>query len=942
MAPPTSQASGCLAAVRCLAALPTASSSFDTMASATPADGACLHRVRPGAYHAFLQRRVASAMAAVRRQLQQQPAPGVNSTSPLAPPPASSLHAPLPAPFNEPAARASAASAAAAPHAAAASAAAAASPGRKRTAAEAWGADAEAPGPLLLPSRPASSLLQPLPSPITSEDCEAPAGPARGGPCWSEPAVEQRRRSEGGAATAAGAGVGTGPGGGLPPALLPRQSQAGGAAQGVAAPGSVEAAAAAAAMAPRPVYGGVLHPPPEPPRPRTVSEVAAPSQAQGPGPGMRSALHAPPSSWQRQPPPPARPVPPPPSQQQQQLQPAAAPRGHMPPPSHARPQQHRAQPAFPQPQPPYQLHPSQPHLHHQPHQPQPRPQLQPQSGQQPPSSSAPQPPPPQQGQPPPLQGQAPEPGGPRPQRLGCLCSLPAPSLTLAQLMERPHHTRTGPGPGPNTRAPAASQQGKAGPGASTVLPAGEWLARAHPDVRSAVRATAAAAAAVQEERLAALPSGTEVRQRWTLPLRLPLCAGDAHASAAPPDCAGPLGTSTQSRCALRHLSTVLPRSAAPAPRVGCGGDTDPAAAGLSPLPLAALSRPLRADTCPSRGDMWALFRHHMGLQRQGLPDEVGEEEEDEGQEGGYAEPGEGGAEASEPEVFLTHEALACLAALAGDGGAGGGSGGWRLPVLVREQRRRRHAAGADAVAEDGGAGGGRGEALPSALYFGEPLWDEPALLRHAWSRLCGQALAAARGGPGSAAADDDHTAGAEEEDAGDEEQQEECEHCQQDEWLLGGLRLLVVSHTRTCAGGSCGGGGGDGQVQVEPPAAPLQVAAVPVAAGGKGREAAAAVAGAVGAAALELACRAELLTGDTSTLVVAVDPSSGARVAQQRLRGRALAQLAAERHGAAQAHEPWRLAGELLAMLRRQPPGPYMLVLNAGEASLELRALVDA
>ncbi|GLC34482.1 hypothetical protein PLESTB_001256400 [Pleodorina starrii] len=619
-------------------------------------------------------------------------------------------------------------------------------------------------------------------------------------------------------------------------------------------------------------------------------------------------------------------------------------------------------------------------------------------------------------------------GGPPQRAPPSLCNLPAPSLSIQQLVSRrglggggplgqvgrcdaanpqPQHLpqpQVAPMAPPSAQQPrqqqqdqqlvveAATAQARGDDSSSAILGCSDLR------LRAAVEATAAATAAHWQQQVAALPQMTQLYRRWSLTSLATQLAGisgsrnaafhgsgGAYSSAA----AGTGGAGGVAPL-LRHTQTPLPRR-----RAAAQLDLGPCQGALQAVPLGALSEPLPADTCQGRSELWDLLLLNLpfaagpggvcGPDGVDLPstametDSSGLSESIKGDRGGGANGScagccccGGGGQAGEgavmeeqadeadaeggqddSDVYVCSEGLVCLASLVSTPHPS--RGGWCLPFLVRPRRP------SEVDEAQGAAGGGGGCRCNAArcqqsgssptLYFAEPLRDAPGLLADSWSRMCASALVTSRSGSGVAgghgsggrpAAAAANAGGSEalEEMAATVEEEEDCPCCQQDEWQLGGLSLLVLSHCDVgTAGGSHSSRGG-------PPAAPLPAHVVALAgasglAGGAARQAAtSAAAAAVALRYPELACRTELLstrrTTNAATVVVVVDPGDGALLAQQCLDRGALQRLATERSAQG---DCWQLVHDLLSELQRLPPGPYMLRMDAVAQSLELRGV---
>ncbi|EFJ52330.1 hypothetical protein VOLCADRAFT_86651 [Volvox carteri f. nagariensis] len=480
----------------------------------------------------------------------------------------------------------------------------------------------------------------------------------------------------------------------------------------------------------------------------------------------------------------------------------------------------------------------------------------------------------------------------------------------------------------------------------------------NPRMQEVVEATAAATAAQWQKQFAALPAVNTVLKRWPVASLAQQLAGnaaerDVHRRSS---CGGGgsnssiLGRADGRPPQMKHVLTPLPRRSADVrlsqmtrqERKGTHG------AGAV-LPLEVLSAPLRPDTCQARTELWDLVHLNVpftmcpagraGLDEGGLvsPLDAATVAKSKGTCGrldgtdgccGCAK-GQGGhekveSEASQddPDVFISTEGLVCLASLACGRNNGGG---WRLPLLVRPRQLHYRDDGQVCNSPDGLPGDT--DQLP-ALYFTEPLHDAPRLMLDSWSRMCACALAARqRDGPGHAATDNVSLGGSE--GAQDKaSESEDCPCCQQDEWQLGELSLLVLSHS--CLGLVSGSGS----------LIPAQLVALASTGGHSGRaarqQASQAVIDILAERYIELACRAELLRGPASTLAVVVDAVDGTLLAQQYLDSGAIRQLAAEQRAEEQVQSCWHLVHKLLDELRRLPPGPYMLHMNASSRRLEL------
>lgn len=318
------------------------------------------------------------------------------------------------------------------------------------------------------------------------------------------------------------------------------------------------------------------------------------------------------------------------------------------------------------------------------------------------------------------------------------------------------------------------------------------------------------------------------------------------------------------------------RAAQTVPRCRAHADV-PHSSGQAPrLARSPMVTALEADACESRGDLWALFCHVMEAHQaeQAAASEAAAAAAAAGGETGLqqhqhqmgaGEEEEQGAE-DDPDVYITDDALVCLAAL---GSEVHGRCGWSLPVMVRQRGsagavaaaggpalcsqpdtphgtpRRDSMGGSGSMdADDGGAGHGsscagegaeavcgggraggrtssRSAAAPSTLYFGPPLLDQLGLVLGSWTRMCTRAMAAGAAGgaagPGDAVCGHAADGGQGQGCAGDEAvdglhevptaaHSDSCECCQQDEWRLGpGASLLVLSHcdVAAAASGTC-------------------------------------------------------------------------------------------------------------------------------------------
>ncbi|KXZ47078.1 hypothetical protein GPECTOR_38g315 [Gonium pectorale] len=69
-------------------------------------------------------------------------------------------------------------------------------------------------------------------------------------------------------------------------------------------------------------------------------------------------------------------------------------------------------------------------------------------------------------------------------------------------------------------------------------------------------------------------------------------------------------------------------------------------------------------------------------------------------------------------------------------------------------------------------------------------------------------------------------------------------------------------------------------------------------------------------------------------MALAVDALTGSLEGQHRVDSKALSQL----HAPEAQERCWRLAHNILVALRRLPPGPYMLRMDASNRVLELRS----
>eukprot|EP00198_Chlamydomonas_reinhardtii_P001196 XP_001690531.1 predicted protein [Chlamydomonas reinhardtii] len=484
------------------------------------------------------------------------------------------------------------------------------------------------------------------------------------------------------------------------------------------------------------------------------------------------------------------------------------------------------------------------------------------------------------------------------QRHQLVCALPQPSTTLQELLVQQSAKQRlvqPAGPASSTEAPAA--QGAVGSYRALLDAA---LRSADPDVTAALLATASAAAAQQQEWRSQLPALDRLLCSW------PLAELQEQLQCQPP---GAVGRSGQ------------------APRLA-----------RSPMVTA-----LEADACESRGDLWALFCHVMEAHQaeQAAASEAAAAAAAAGGETGLqqhqhqmgaGEEEEQGAE-DDPDVYITDDALVCLAAL---GSEVHGRCGWSLPVML-------------------------------------------GLVLGSWTRMCTRAMAAGAAGgaagPGDAVCGHAADGGQGQGCAGDEAvdglhevptaaHSDSCECCQQDEWRLGpGASLLVLSHcdVAAAASGTCSRAGAQapagwqadgrpGGMAVAAEVEPVQVMALAargsayaaqaagcngVDSGASGTSAAAAALAAAAAHYPELACRAQLLRGCVETQVVVVDPADGAVLAQQRLGPGALARLSSQD----QVERCWRLAAQLLGWLQRLPPGPYELRLDLSLKRLELRGV---
>ncbi|GFR40101.1 hypothetical protein Agub_g653 [Astrephomene gubernaculifera] len=595
-----------------------------------------------------------------------------------------------------------------------------------------------------------------------------------------------------------------------------------------------------------------------------------------------------------------------------------------------------------------------------------------------------------------------------------LCDLPAPSLTLQQLVARGTYHQGGTaareGARKQPQPPPQSQQLELQH--PRMQPRGQRPEEQHGTnnphrnltdaleapsnarLRGALEATAAAAAACYHRQLAALPAMDQVLRSWPLAsLSQSFCRGGSSgvsslagsgAGAALPHSptAADQPPQLEKRPLMRYVQTALPRRTAAA-------ELDLQAlqrqrGGAVHLPLAASAAALPADTCQSRQDLWELFLFHLsqleatgpGPSPQAVQAAFSENDERDAVEGWKVGSGAnagavgqagactcschtGGTQGGEladvaidssnddSDVYITDEGLVCLSSLAV---APYGNSGWQLPFLVRQRQLLGEgcAEEPELTPSSAAAGSGTNPPCPSCsplcararaqqpplhtLYFAEPLRDASGMLFDAWARTCTKALVAAASGSGGTGeqAHGVQQAGASE--------AEDCPCCQQDEWALGGLSLLVLSHCHV----GLAGAGAQGHSAVQPLQL-LPLAAAP-AAGNKeaqGRNTQAAAAAAVAAALRSpgLACGAQLLSSCASTMVAVIDPMDGRVLAQQRADNGALAQLLVEGSGDEQLQRHWRLVLDLFSKLRRLSPGPYMLTMDATNQVLELRGV---
>ncbi|GIL45692.1 hypothetical protein Vafri_2879 [Volvox africanus] len=571
----------------------------------------------------------------------------------------------------------------------------------------------------------------------------------------------------------------------------------------------------------------------------------------------------------------------------------------------------------------------------------------------------------------------------------CLCDLPAPSCALEQLVCRGGFTsselvRT------NAAADQLAQQPCPSSLMPLALPAQKQqqqtrISQAHPDgsilkdlssinpqLRPALEASAAATVAHWRQQLARLPAMDAVLKRWPVPSfahqpeeNVMERNGNAHSK-----CGGTVSRTTltgDANVGLAQLKHVL----TPLPRRNAGIQLDQRRLEQlrmrMALSLEALATPLPADTCQARTELWDLI--HLNVPFTMRPDgeqapggsrnvSLGAHTEygigddcccicDGGHQGGEEVRVQSGEVDAEPvqndsDVYICREGLICLASLASGESI---RSGWRLPFLVRQW----HPAGSGSerrggcAAEPPGVPGCSGSAahcgwqgnMPKqtgqrpTLYFAEPLHDMPRLILDSWERMCANALAAS----GSDIPDNmdswcvsagNSCVGAK---CGDD-LEDDCSCCQQDEFELGDLSLLVLSH---CDVGLLNSSG------VLTPMQLVALASPPMLSGGPTRQQAAqAAAEVVEQRYVELACRSELLLGRDRTMVLYVDAADGAVLVQDHLDGGAVRNLAAGRNTGMKLHHRWQWVHDFLDELRSLRPGPYVLFLNPTSKCLEL------
>ncbi|GLI64050.1 hypothetical protein VaNZ11_007212 [Volvox africanus] len=566
----------------------------------------------------------------------------------------------------------------------------------------------------------------------------------------------------------------------------------------------------------------------------------------------------------------------------------------------------------------------------------------------------------------------------------CLCDLPAPSCAVGQFVRRggldlPELVRTN---------AAAEQWPQSMP---LALPARKQqqqtrISQAHPDgsilgdlssinpqLRAAVAASAVATAEHWQQQLARLPAMDAVLKCWPMPSFADQPGenviernGDVRSK-----CGDTVNRTTLTRDAnvglaqLKHLLTPLPRRNA---RIRLDRGRSKKLRMCMALSLEALATPLPADTCQARTELWDLIHLNVpftmrsdveqvsggsrniglgALAESGIGDDYcytcdgGHQGEEEllGQSGEVdAEPVQ-----NDSDVYICSEGLVCLASLASGESI---RSGWRLPFLVRQWHPAGNGSersGGCAAGPPGAPGGccsaarcGWQGSTPKqtgqrpTLYFAEPLHDMPRLLLDSWERMCANALAVngsdipdgmvasccvAAGNPCVSAKCGDDL-------------EDDCSCCQQDEFQLGDLSLLVLSH---CDLGFLNSVGALTPVQLVARASPPMPSVGPT-----WQQAAQAAAEVLEQRYVELACRSELLLGRDRTMVLYVDAADGAVLVQQHLDGGAVRNLAAGRNTSMKLHHHWQWLHDFLDELRSLRPGPYVLIFNPSSKCLEL------
>ncbi|GIL71946.1 hypothetical protein Vretimale_605 [Volvox reticuliferus] len=508
------------------------------------------------------------------------------------------------------------------------------------------------------------------------------------------------------------------------------------------------------------------------------------------------------------------------------------------------------------------------------------------------------------------------------------------------------------------------------------------LSSVNPRLWTALEASAAATAAHWRQQLSRLPVMDAVLKHWPLASfaqRLGENVMEHNAGIR-----SKYGTNMSSRTLtgdsgvglmqLKHVLTPLPRRNAGVP-VDQGRSVELKAG--TALPLKALTTPLPADTCQARTELWDLI--HLNVPFTIRPDD----EQVPGRIVSVSTFGASGAKSaagrnetlgalSEPrigdgcddghprgedillhsdvepnqddsDVYICREGLVCLASLASGESI---RSGWRLPFLVRQWHAARNGdeRTASCAAEPPEAPGcscsaaccgWHGRMLRQTgqrptLYFAEPLHDMPRLLLDSWARMCANALAVSGNDVRSHMVDSccavagSSCVGVQRGDV----LEDDCSCCQQDEFQLGGLSLLVLSH---CDLGFLSGSGALTPVQL------VALASPPMLSGGPARQQAAQAMGKVlEQRYIELACRSELLLGPDCTMVLFVDAADGTVLLQQRLDGGAVRHLAAGRSTGMKLHHHWQVVYDILDELRSLRPGPYVLYLNSSSKCLEL------